>query len=332
MTTETDENQEQSKTAHIQDHLNQLLAAEDNLTSDDSLQKDKIDEEVHKEKGDEKQGSSSLRQRFQSGLRSFLTDEDEKFRLPTPSEVKEWGQVGAGTKEWRLPQITDMERQGLLTISGLIVVAGLLGFLVSPWGSISTYKVTGNQEVPKTKLLTELGLDKNQSALLLLSESSSLTKKAHAIDPQIQEVKLSIQSPTTMKVKVTEIPSVGYILDGKKYVPLLADGTRLKNDATEWPKDSFPIYSGFKSDKALDDVLASFGTLSLALRQSVSEVIWSPTNENAHRLIFVMNDGNQVLANAENFETKFKYYPGMATQLKKNGVIDLQVGAYAKPY
>lgn len=329
MTNESDEKQEQNKTSHIQDHLNQLLAEKDGLTNDSDAKSEQTVASVHTTE----QEKQSLGTRIVKSMRSFFSDEDgEGFRFVTPAELKESVESVDWRGRWTLKNLNDMERQGLLVITGLVVVASVLGFLVSPLGSISTYNVKGNQEVSTKKLLSELHLDQGQSSLLLLTESRALAKKAHDMDPQIQDLKLTLKSPTVMDVKVVEIPSVGYLKDGGKYIPLLADGTRLTKEAKKWPDESFPVYTGFKDDEKFDNVLRSFGTLSLALRQAVSEVIWSPTSENSSRLVFIMNDGNQVLANSENFETKFKYYPGMATQLKKNGVIDLQVGAYAKPY
>lgn len=329
MATESDENKEQSKTSHIQDHLNQLLSEGEPLTTDRDEPRKITGASVHTKEGNR----LTWRERMTKLLRSFFGDEDgEGIHFLTPAELKELDESVAGKRRWVLPQVSEMERQGLMVIAGLLVIAGILGFLVSPSGTISTYKVQGNQEIPTQKLLDELGLDKGQSSLLLLTEGPALRRKAREFDPQIQDLKLTLQSPTVMEVNITEIPSVGYILEDNKYVPVLADGTRLTKEAKKWPEENFPIYTGFKDDKKFDAVLRSFGTLSLALRQAVSEVIWSPTSENNSRLIFIMNDGNQVFANAGNFETKLKYYPGMATQLKKNGVIDLQVGAYAKPY
>lgn len=328
MTKETDEKKEQSKTAHIQDHLNQLLAEEDHLTEGTDSQTKKEAAIVHTEV----EKKVPWRQRLVNTIRTFYSDDGEALHMATPAELKEMDESTKSKRQLSLPVLDTMEQQGMMTIAGLLVIAGLLGFLVSSWGSISTYKVKGNQEVTTAQLLDKLDLDKGQSSLLLLTEEKALTKKAHQFDPQIQKLKFTLKSPTVLEVKVTEIPSVGYLKEKDLYVPLLADGTRLTDDAKKWPAENFPVYSDFKSDEQLDGVLESFGTLSLALRQAVSEVIWSPTSENSSRLIFVMNDGNQVLANAENFEKKFKYYPGMATQLKKNGVIDLQVGAYAKPY
>lgn len=329
MATENDEHKEQSKTSHIQDHLNQLLSEGQPQTSDEDDLSQYDGSSVHT---DDDQ-PSSFRARVTKGLRSLLTDEEnESMHLLTPAELKEMDDSIVSKGRWRLPEISEMEKEGVGVIVGLVVLAGVLGFLASPWGTVSTYQVKGNQEIGTKKLLDELGLDKGQSPLLLLTEAPALAQKAHDFDPQIQDLKLKMKSPTVMEVKVTEIPSVGYVKDGKKYVPILADGTQLTDEAKEWPSENFPIYSGFKDNEQFDSVLRSFGTLSLALRQAVSEIIWSPTSENSSRLVFIMNDGNQVFANAENFETKFKYYPGMATQLKKNGVIDLQVGAYAKPY
>ena len=134
MTTEHDENKEQNKTSHIQDHLNQLLSEGQPLSGgEDDLSKDG-GSSVHT---DDEQ-PSGFRARVTNGLRSLLTDEEnEGMHLLTPAELKEMDDSILSKGRWHLPNLSEMERQGLGVVIGLAVLAGVLGFLVSPSGTVS---------------------------------------------------------------------------------------------------------------------------------------------------------------------------------------------------
>ena len=68
------------------------------------------------------------------------------------------------------------------------------------------------------------------------------------------------------------------------------------------------------------------------IRQSISEVSYSPTKLNPDRLKLIMNDGNTVLVRADTLGEKMKYYPSIVSKMKGNGIIDLQYGAYSYNY
>ena len=75
-----------------------------------------------------------------------------------------------------------------------------------------------------------------------------------------------------------------------------------------------------------------YASLPSNVKTNVSEFYNAPTKLNPYRIKIDMNDGNKVIADMRTVKSKLKYYPGMAAQMKKKGVIDLEIGAYSYPF
>ncbi|KRN31753.1 cell division protein FtsQ/DivIB [Weissella halotolerans] len=216
----------------------------------------------------------------------------------------------------------------LATFLGLAIV---LLYCLSPLGTAQHYRVEGNTEIPDQQVLKRAGLTTGQSLGLIMTNQSYFSKLAKHNDPQIANVHFEFDWPNTIVVKVSEIAMVGYVQSGADYIPVLANGQELKQDKVTGPIAGLPVYNGFTKRQKRDQVLKQFAQMRLPIRHAVSEVNWSPTKENPQRLLIYMNDGNVVLANADDFAKKFKFYPSMAAQSAKPSLIDIQMGAYAKP-
>lgn len=223
------------------------------------------------------------------------------------------------------------EQRAILAALLMLILACVMAYFWSPLSRVQSFKVTGVENVSKQDVLKASGLEKGQSIWMTLHEKTYFNELARKNNPQIKAIQLSLQSTNTIKVDVTEYVEVGYVKQKEYYYPLLANGTRLRATGKIQPGD-LPVYEHFKTEKELKLVLKQFGSLSEALRHSVSEIIWSPTKQNPQRLLLFMNDGNEVLIKADSISTKMKYYPGIASQMSENGIVDLQVGAYATPY
>ena len=166
-----------------------------------------------------------------------------------------------------------------------------------------------------------------------MHQADYFSHTAEERNPQIAGLKFELRADNTIEVKVNEIVKVGYVKSNDHYYPILANGKMFKDGEVNQPIGGLPLYDNFKSDSDLKPVLAQFGKLPLALRRSVSEIVWSPTDQNKQRLELFMNDGNEVLISADELASKLKYYPAMAATLDdKKGIADLQVGAYFTPY
>lgn len=231
------------------------------------------------------------------------------------------------------PILFPYERGALLSATALTVLAGVLIYLMSPLSQVNHYKVVGSESLSKKVVLDAAQLKTGQPLLTTLHQADYFSKMAAQRNPQISGLKFELVSDNTIEIKVNEIVKVGYVKAGTHYYPILENGKMLTGGEADQPVGGLPLYDNFTSVANLKLVLAEFGKLPLALRRSVSEIVWSPTKQNNQRLELYMNDGNQVLISANDLASKLKYYPAMAASLdNKTGIADLQVGAYFTPY
>ncbi|MBJ7651205.1 cell division protein FtsQ/DivIB [Weissella confusa] len=231
------------------------------------------------------------------------------------------------------PLLFPYERAAILSALGLTVLAGILIYLMSPLSQVMHYKVVGSESLSADTVLDAAQLKVGQPLLTTMHQADYFSHTAEERNPQIAGLKFELRADNTIEVKVNEIVKVGYVKSNDHYYPILANGKMLKDGEVNQPIGGLPLYDNFKSDSDLKPVLAQFGKLPLALRRSVSEIVWSPTDQNKQRLELFMNDGNEVLISADELASKLKYYPAMAATLDdKKGIADLQVGAYFTPY
>ncbi|GAK30636.1 cell division protein DivIB [Weissella oryzae SG25] len=301
-----------------------------------------VDEEAESEKASTQQVDRKKTEVVEEQAKNLVTDKKQVTNR-TNHSTKVAKQGGSKFKipfrrpEFKLPDrprqlLLGHEKQALTCLTGLVALAILWGFFFSPASQVQSYQVNGLQDMTKAEALQAAGLKTPQSAWLLFFERSYFSQTAKKNNAQIKDYQISFKSLNKVEIDVKENVKVGYIQNNNKYYGLLADGTKLQKAKDNMPSTGLPLYENFKSEDQLKAVLKQFGQLKPALRHSVSEIIWSPNDQNNQRLLIFMQDGNEVLANADDFASKFKYYPAMAAQLNTNGTIDLQQGAFATPY
>jgi cell division protein FtsQ len=257
----------------------------------------------------------------------------KKPRVRTGQRVRMAGLQGNWSLEnIRVGLFDKFQSHMILTLSllGLLTV-GLVYFL-SPLSEINNIEVVGTEQLTKKEVLTDIGLAEGQSVWATVRQAPYLAEQAKNRDNRIKRLSIQLVGAQTIRVVVQENVEVGYLFRDNRYYPLLANGNMI-NQGTQTQPGQLPVYENFKSDTKLRLVMAEVGTLSTALRHNISEVIWSPDNENANRIVMYMNDGNQVYISANAIKAKMKYYPGIASQLPDTGgTVDLQVAAFATPY
>lgn len=312
--------QDNANSPDIQTHLNELLSGDDGSSKTKLSGKEKKLSKMRRIKANKKKANESDK------LTPLPTDQNidnDKTKIKNSQNGRqiEWKQL-LFPHEWR----------AFKTIVVLLIVAAGLIYLISPASQVKKYDVVGTQELSDKAILKAAGLQKGQPLLTTLYQSDYFSQEAKSKNPQIAHLKLTLKSDNTLQIKVDEILKVGYVKAGNKYYPILENGDMLNREVSEQQVGGLPLYDGFTSAKQLHKTLAEFGELSMPLRHAVSEIVWSPTEQNNQRLLIYMNDGNEVLISANELSKKMKYYPGMVAQLDQAGQADLQVGAYFKPY
>jgi len=244
-------------------------------------------------------------------------------------QVKRLGQIGLNKNQKHILTYRELHAVRMLLILGFAAI--FLTLLLSPISAVKNIEVTGNSDLSKKEVLAAAKIHSRMSISELFTEQHFFIDSAKK-NPQISQLQIKYLAANVVQIHVKEIVKVGFVKVNDKYYYVLADGRYIAAPLGEFDQRNLPLYDNFKSHAKLKLVTQQVGELSPALRNGISEVLWSPTKENAARVMLIMDDGNEVLVNANSLAKNMQYYPGMAVQVTEKGVVDLQVGAYFQPY
>lgn len=203
-------------------------------------------------------------------------------------------------------------------------------YVISPLSKVSTVKVVGNTEMSSHEVQTATNVKPGRYLWWMLRHQQTTLHQAQKRNPQVKSLRISLTGPRSVKVKVTEYPAIGIINHDGRQQLLLSNG---KYRPLTGKVENFLHYANFTNNYTHLKIAArEIGTLPKYVRQSISEVSYSPTKLNPDRLKLIMNDGNTVLVRADTLGEKMKYYPSIVSKMNGNGIIDLQYGAYSYNY
>lgn len=208
----------------------------------------------------------------------------------------------------------------------IVLITSTIGTL-QPWRKISHVDVS-SMELSQQKIEKYAQISVGTPYWKILGQTAFLSNKILKADDKIDSVTIKHQGNTVL-INVIEKVTSGYVNKNNKWY-VMDRNANLK--AINFPKGDAPVYSGFKTNQSLQIVAKQFSSQELTLRQNVSQIIFSPTKDNASRIVAVMNDGNTIYASIDTFGKKVSYYPGIAAQMPNKGIVDLQFGAYSYAY
>lgn len=222
-------------------------------------------------------------------------------------------------------------KQAWLTIMGILVMVGFFYWVISPSSMIQRIDVAGTHNTTPKQIVKATGIKARRSVFGVLLHEKAIEKHAVANDNQIKALTVRVASPTRLEINVQEAIRVGYVLRNHKYYLVLEGGKVLEQPLTT-SNLGLPIYEGFKNKALFNKTINKIAKLDTPIRAAVSEIHFSPTKGDPERIVLYMNDGNQVNATITTFADKMAYYPSIAAQMDKPGIVDLQVGAYSYSY
>ncbi|APU71607.1 cell division protein FtsQ/DivIB [Companilactobacillus crustorum] len=221
-----------------------------------------------------------------------------------------------------------ISKNGLIFIIVFIIV--LIAYFGSPLSKVRDINVKGVNDLGAQQVINATKIDENSTLLDVLLHHGSISKKTAKKLPSIKSVTFRTYNLRDLVINVKEYPTLGYINKDGGYYRIIDNG-RVLNQKLNSPIGNYPIYSNFNSGR-LREIANIYADLPSNVQTNVSEFYNSPTKLNPYRIKIDMNDGNKVIADMRTVKTKLKYYPGMAAQMKKKGVIDLEIGAYSYPF
>ncbi|PLR77481.1 cell division protein FtsQ [Bacillus sp. V3-13] len=204
-------------------------------------------------------------------------------------------------------------------------------YFQSPLSHVKKITVSGNELYSQEDLISLSKLSSKTNIWKV--DSKSIEGKLSEL-PEIESVDVSIQIPNSVLIKVKEHSRIAYVANETSYLPVLDNGFIVKQKETTGLPVNAPILSGFAEGDILAEMIDGLEVLPEEVLNAISEIHYSPTETDAHRITLFMNDGFEVNATLRSFAEKMVHYPSIVSQLDpgKKGVIDLEVGSYFKGY
>ncbi|GAK47186.1 cell division protein FtsQ [Secundilactobacillus oryzae JCM 18671] len=220
-------------------------------------------------------------------------------------------------------------------MGSLIVIFGaallFIIYLISPLSHIQSLKVSGNQALSDRSVLSSAGLKKGDAIFNVLGQEKALTQRARSKNVKIRSLQVSISHLNHVKVHITEYKTAAFLLHNNKYHVILESGV-ISKVGQKQPTGHYPIISRFKKQSTTHKMISQYNKLEKSVQQNISEIRFAPTKSNPMRVHLFMNDGNEVYATLTTLAKKMAYYNSISTEMKQNGVINLEVGAYSYPF
>ncbi|WP_057511953.1 cell division protein FtsQ/DivIB [Staphylococcus sp. NAM3COL9] len=217
----------------------------------------------------------------------------------------------------------------------LFIIILIVIYMFTPLSKISSVEIKGNDNVSKSAIHKAINV-KDTSRMYTYSTSKATNKLKD--NKLIKSAKITKQMPNKLTVEVTENQIIGMTKKKDNYVPILENGTELKNydgNAT----DDGPILEGFKKEEK-EKIINELAKMPANVRGMIAEIKYDPQENLQNQIKLFTSDDIQILGNLNTIANKMKYYPQMSQSLerdesgdlKKSGYIDLSVGASFIPY
>ena len=217
----------------------------------------------------------------------------------------------------------------------LFIIILILIYMFTPLSKVNSVKIAGNDNVSKSTIDKAINV---KSSSRMYTYSTTKAKNNLEDNELIKSAEVKKVFPNKLSVKVTEKQIVAMVQKKDNYVPILEDGSELKNydgNAT----DDGPILEGFEKDKK-EKIIHELSSMPANVRSMIAEIKYDPQENAQSQIKLFTTDEIQIVGNLNTIANKMKYYPQMSQSLerdesgnlKKSGYIDLSVGASFIPY
>jgi cell division protein FtsQ len=241
------------------------------------------------------------------------------------------------TLEDRIPKLRIQRKQRsnrnlIYYLSFFFLLLLTVIYFQSPLSDVKVVQIEGNRYVPDEKIITVSGLNERTSfwgvnKKGIVEELTSLI--------EISEAKVEQIFPNTVTIIVKEFTRVAYLVADGKYYPIIESGKILDEEPSinRFPTDA-PLLIGWSTAEELAEMAAELSNLPESLIHRISEIYFTPTQEDPLRITLYMNDGFQVSSTIRHFSKKISAYPAIVKELDPNikGIIHMKMNPYFEQF
>jgi len=150
---------------------------------------------------------------------------------------------------------------------------------------------------------------------------------------EVKEAEVKRTWLNEISISIEEWDQLAYVEKDGEYWHLLENGTTFQAEQGDLVLNA-PILTGFTEEAILKRMTKELMELPSAVLPLISQIRYTPNENDQFSLQIFMNDGNEVRALIPSLSEKMKFYPSIVAQIPtgQNGVIDLEVGSFFSPY
>lgn len=221
------------------------------------------------------------------------------------------------------------EKSLIVLIIAVVIV--VLAYLGSPLSKVRNINVKGVNDLGAQQIIDATKITDNSLLVGVFFRQGSISEKTHQKLPQVKSVSFHTKNLRDLTISVDEYPTLGLIYKGGYYYRIIDNGKILSNKLKSYT-GNYPIYTDFDKKSDLEKITKLYKNMPESVKNNISEIHNASSKLDPYRIKIDMNDGNKVIADTRTVDKKMKYYPSIASQMKKKGVVDLEVGAYSYPF
>ncbi|GEN90094.1 cell division protein FtsQ/DivIB [Tetragenococcus koreensis] len=253
---------------------------------------------------------------------------EEKIEEPPKKERISFADRLPKLKSYRNKQL----HKRLLTIIMIFAIPLLFVlYYISPLNSLAEVDVSGNQNIASQKIVASSGLQVNQNLWRQYFDRDQFTRRLTKEFPRIKNAKIKFSALNQFRIDVTEHKEVSLLAKDGKYFPVLENGEVVQEPQEEADKDKI-ILEDFTNQNQILTTIENYRKLPQEIQSGVSQINYTPSDNNDELLTIFMNDGNRVIINVSNMDQQMQYYPQVAKEMDDKGIIDMEVGIFVRPY
>lgn len=238
--------------------------------------------------------------------------------------------VGAVLPKLKATRHRHLKRNLIIVLVPLLVLLLILLYYISPVSKVGAVFVTGTKLIPDQTVIDSSGIQADDHVLKLKFESGTIEKRILKANPGIEKANVEVHRLNQVTFSIDEYPRMGYLNRKNHYYSVLNNGIILKEKVNK-PVGNLPVLENFTQGRKLNLLIRSYKALPVGVRNDISEIHLTRSKTNPYQVRLYMNDKNEVIADLRTLK-KLNKYPTYAKTLKTQGVVDLEVGAFAYPF
>lgn len=234
--------------------------------------------------------------------------------------------------EERIPTLQEQRRKRsnrrfIIYLTIFLILIGLVIYFQSPLSNVRAIEVEGNQIAEENAIIETSSIVQGENIWAI--DRGEAEAQIEELE-EVQEASISRSLPGRVVIDIIEQERVGYIASEGTYIPVLTTGAVLRDKPSDQIPSDAPLLQGFSEEKKLENFSAELSNAGDGIRNSISEVIFSPTEEDPNELRLYMNDGIEVESTIPGFADHMASYPSVSAEVDRSvpGILHMKMTPY----